>query len=272
MKLHGFSLLFKPEISNGTGIREKTKQGKRPAPQKKMSVQKKAVFLCSLSALFYSGAFLLNKKALKPVEHPVYFAPPDLIRHFSFGFSEIYADLLWIRLIQNIDFCSAERGVPRYDGHTSHQCEKGWSYKITDTLTELAPRFQAPYMISGAIMSVIMRDKEGAKKIYDKGVQRFPDNWRLLFNAGYHYLMEIQDRQKGAELFLKAAESGGPPWLYDLSVHQYEEAGRLHTARKILLEMLQNSDIQLLRRHIKNRLMENNQKIRQMESMKKTSS
>ena len=214
----------------------------------------------------------MNKKSLKSTEHPVYFAPPDLIQHFSFGFPDIYADLLWIRLIQNIDFCSAERGIPRYDGQTSHQCDKGWSYKVTNTLTELVPRFEAPYMISGAIMSVIMRDKEGAKKIYDKGIQRFSNNWRLFFNAGYHYLMEIQDKKKGAELFLKAAQNGGPPWLYDLSVHQYEESGKLYTARKILQEMLQNNDMKLLRQHIKKQLMENKHKIQQMESAKKTSS
>ena len=225
-----------------------------------------ALFFCSLAVLFYAGTLFLNKKYLVSSNHPVYFAPPTFIRHFSFGFPDLYADFLWIRLIQNVDFCNAQQGIPRYDGKASYQCEKGWSYKMTDTLTELAPRFLAPYLISGSIMSVIMRDKEGAKKIYDKGLERFPDNWKLFFNAGYHYLLEIKDREKGAELFFKAAENGGPLWLYDLSAKQYEESGKLLVARQILRELLQLSRVESVRRHIQKRLIENEQRIRKLES------
>ena len=224
-----------------------------------------AFFFCFLAVLFYTGTLLLNKKYLESSNHPVYFAPPTLIRHFSFGFPDLYADFLWIRLIQNVDFCNAQQGIPRYDGKTSYQCEKGWSYKMTDTLTELAPRFLAPYLISGSIMSVIMRDKEGARKIYDKGMKMFPDNWKLFFNAGYHYLLEMKDREKGAELFLKAAQSGGPPWLYELSAKQYEESGKLLLARQILQELLQLSRMESVRRHIEERLRENERQIRQLE-------
>ena len=225
---------------------------------------KTTLVFCSFALFFYCGTLLLNKKYLEEVNHPVYFAPPTLIRHFSFGFPDLYADFLWIRLIQNVDFCNAQQGIPKYDGHTSYQCEKGWSYKMTDTLTELVPRFLAPYLVSGSIMSVIMGDREGARKIYDKGIKRFPNNWKLFFNAGYHYLLEIQDREKGAELFLKAAQNGGPQWLYDLSATQYEESGKLLVARQILQELLQNSHLGLVRQHIQKRLKENEEKIKQL--------
>ncbi|MCY4512267.1 MAG: hypothetical protein OXB86_01100 [Bdellovibrionales bacterium] len=224
-----------------------------------------ALFFCSLAILFYSGTLFLNNKYLEEANKPIYFAPPTLIKHFSFGFSDLYADFLWIRLIQNVDFCNAQQGIPEYAGKSLYQCKKGWSYKMTDTLTELAPRFLAPYLISGSIMSVIMRDREGAQKIYDKGMKRFPDNWKLFFNAGYHYLLEMKDREKGAELFLKAAQNGGPPWLYDLSIKQYEESGKLLIARQILEELLEYSRLESVRRHIKERLRENEQRIKQLE-------
>lgn len=232
--------------------------------KKTMLKNPKVPFFGLMALILYSGTLLLNKKYLETVNYPVYFAPPALIRHFSFGFPDFYADLLWIRLIQNIDFCNAQQGIPKYDGRTSYQCEKGWSYKMTDTLTELAPRFLVPYLISSSIMSVIMGDREGAKKIYDKGIRRFPDNWKLFFNAGYHYLLELQDQEKGAELFLRAAQNGGPLWLYDLSAKQYEESGKFLMARQILQEFLRNSQLEFVRQHIKERLKENEEKIKQL--------
>lgn len=233
----------------------------------KSLIKSRTTFLfCGLAISFYSGTFLLNNRYLETSSHPVYFAPPTLIRHFSFGFPDLYADFLWIRLIQNVDFCNAMQGIPQYDGKTSYKCEKGWSYKMTDTLTELAPRFLAPYLISGSIMSVIMRDREGASKIYDKGMERFPDNWKLFFNAGYHYLLEMQDKEKGAELFLKAAYNGGPLWLFDLSAKQYEESGKFLIARKVLQELLQHSRLESVRRHIKERLRENERRMRELKS------
>lgn len=181
---------------------------------------------------------MVSKPVLSKLEKPIYFAPPKLIMHFSFGFSEIYADLLWLRLIQDIDFCNTEKGIPIYDGQRKYQCEKGWSYKMVDALTELAPRFLKPYEVGGSIMSVIMGDKEGAKRIYDKGVKRFPKEWRLHFSAGYHYLVELKDKKRAAELLIKSADHGGPQWLYGLAAQQYGAMGEYFLAKKVLQDFL----------------------------------
>ena len=191
-------------------------------------------------SLFFSGSlvFLQHFSLEKQEKKPFYFAPPELIRHFSFGFPDLYADILWMRLIQDIDFCSSSKGLPVYDGKTKYQCEKGWSYKMTSAITELAPRFLSPYEISGSIMSVIMRDKLGAKKIYDKAVKNFPKNWKIHFSAGYHYLIELKEEERAAELLKKAADLGGPHWLYALAAKTYGKMGKLFLSREILIEAI----------------------------------
>ena len=175
----------------------------------------------------------------KQTSRPFYFAPPEIISQFSFGFSEIYADILWMRLLQDIDFCSSTKGLPLYDGKTKYQCEKGWSYKMTSAITELAPRFLAPYEISGSIMSIIMGDRLGAQKIYDKAVQRFPGNWRIHFSAGYHYLMELKEEEKAAPLLIRSADLGGPFWLYALAAKTYGKIGKLLLSKEILLQAIE---------------------------------
>ena len=88
-------------------------------------------------------------------------------------------------------------------------------------------------------MSVIMGDKMGAKKIYDKGVKRFPNHWNLLFHAGYHYLWELEDEKRGTELLLQSARNGGPKWLYNLAAKNYKKTGKLLLAREILQEFME---------------------------------
>ena len=209
-------------------------------------------------------AFLYPLETTKQNKKPFYFAPPELIRHFSFGFSDLYADILWMRLIQDIDFCSSQKGLPVYDGKTKYQCEKGWSYKMTEAVTELAPRFLSPYEISGSIMSIVMGDKAGAKKIYDKGVKNFPNNWKMHFSAGYHYLLELKEEEKAAELLIRAADLGGPYWLYALAAKTYGKIGKLLLSREILIEAIKKDVTGNYKKALEMRLKKVEQKIKKL--------
>ena len=195
-------------------------------------------FLVCLSGAFFMSLLFFNRVVEKPPPRPLYFAPSHLIRHFSFGFSDLYADILWVRLVHDIDFCNSKQGIPIYDGREIRQCEKGWSFKMTSAITELAPRFVRPYEISGSILSVIMKDKQGAKQIYDKAVKNFPQHWRLHFSAGYHYLLELKREEEAARLLTKAADLGGPPWLYVLAAKTYSQMGKLLLAQAVLADAI----------------------------------
>ena len=221
--------------------------------------------LAFLSFCFYSGILIFSKPPLKVSQSkPIYLSPPAAIKHFSFGFSDLYADILWLRLIQDIDYCGPEAGIPVYDGKTKYKCEKGWSYKMADAITELAPKFAKPYKVAGSIMSVIMNDKEGAKKIYDKGMRRHPNDWRLHFNAGYHYLFELEDEKKAAQILKKAADSGGPQWLYSLVASQYKKEGKYFLARKILLDFLKKDKAGIYKKAIEKKLSDLEREMRRM--------
>ena len=217
-----------------------------------------------LIALFcFLSLFLMSETDIKKRKRkPFYFAPSHLIKHFSFGFSDVYADILWMRLIQDIDFCNSQKGLPKYDGKIKYQCEKGWSFKMTDAITELAPRFLIPYEISGSIMSVMMRDKQGAKKIYDKAIKNFPNDWKIYFSAGYHYLLELKQEKRAAELLIQAADLGGPHWLYALVAKTYGKLGQLFLARDILIEAIKKDITGQYTKALKLRLKKVEQQIR----------
>ena len=187
---------------------------------------------------------------------PYYFAPPEVIRYFTFGYNDIYADLLWVRYIQNADFCNFQKGIPVYDGETKFQCHKGWAYHMAHAITELSPRFKKPYIISGVMMGVLMGDKEGARLILDKAVKQFPKDWDVLFHAGNHYLIELDEPEQAAEYLLEAAKNGGPMWLYSLSAKLYSKSGRSAVAEKLLLKMIQDDPDSPYRKVFEERLEE----------------
>jgi len=186
------------------------------------------------------GIYFFGLEKRSVYRKPYYFAPPEVIKHFAFGYNDIYADLLWVRYIQNADFCRYEQGIPVYDGRTKYKCHKGWAYHMSNAITELAPRFKRPYILSGVIMGVIMGDKEGTRIILDKAVDRFPDDWNVFFHAGHHYLMELNQPRKAADLLLNAAKKGGPIWLYSLSAKLYSESGRLDVAERMIMNLIED--------------------------------
>ncbi|MBC6415262.1 MAG: hypothetical protein GDA46_02605 [Bdellovibrionales bacterium] len=210
-----------------------------------------------LSFLFFGVNLLFFQKSFQKKDKPLfYFAPSKNIKHFSLGFQEIYADILWMRLLQNVDFCSSQKGLPIYDGEKKYECKEGWSYKMTEAITELSPRFLAPYELVTPIMSIIMGDKLGAKKIYDKALINFPNNWRLHFNASYHYLIELENHEKAIPLLLKTADLGGPFWLYSLAAKSSKKIGKLLMAKEILQEAIKNNRSKKFREKFKKELKE----------------
>ena len=147
---------------------------------------------------------------------PLYWTPPVFLKHFSLGYRDFLADLLWLRLIQSADFCSFEKGRPVYKGQTQ-QCDLGWSYRVADLITDFSPRFKEPYLFSTVMLSVFTGDKKGAENILQKGLKIFPTDWRLNFYSAYFYSFEVKKPKKSAFYARMSADHGGPQWLYGFS-------------------------------------------------------
>ncbi len=163
--------------------------------------------------------------------------PPQMVEHLAFGYRETMADLLWIRLLQDAHICEqVEGGVAHVEGvvREGPACHLSWVYLMMDQLTDLAPRWKLPFSIMGTMLSVIVDDREGARRILEKAIQRFPHDWEFRFQAGYHYLWEVKDEARAAELMLQAAHRGAPPWVYALAANLMSQQGQAAVARAVL--------------------------------------
>ncbi|WP_413293260.1 tetratricopeptide repeat protein [Bdellovibrio sp. HCB185ZH] len=203
-------------------------------------------FVLIVFSQFYSSSLNSHKNA--------FIAPPPMLERFTFGYGEIMADSLWVRLVQDLDYC--EQAIAK------NTCRNNsWVYHMVDTTTNLSPKFRIAYAVGGLALTILITDIEGATKIFDKSVAAFPKDWPILYRAAYHYLYEVKDSKKAADLLIQAANNGAPPWTRTLAGRLYSDSGNIELAEKLLEEMkASGQDKELIERL--------EQKIRDMKSDK----
>ncbi|MCM2282246.1 MAG: hypothetical protein NDI61_10410 [Bdellovibrionaceae bacterium] len=254
---------------------------------------------CGIALIRFAGD--RNSTLAAAYSRPL-FAPPEAIKYVTFGYSEVMADSLWIRVIQDIEYCEnvedsdkareAEaidwdqlspeeqhrRSLPpalsgdRSLHREKSRCDKGWVYNYIHAITELAPRFRMPYSAGATIMSVMVDDREGARLIYEKGIKQFPEDWTMSYRAAYHYLYEVDDPVRAAELLILAGDKGAPYWVKLLASRLYTASGRAELAKPILEETLATTPEGPAADRLRQRLREVEEVLRRAQSRPETSS
>lgn len=164
---------------------------------------------------------------------PREYAPVPQVEHVAFGFRMPLADLLWLRAIQDFDYC--EQLI------TERDCKnKSWLFKILNAVTELSPDFLIAHRYGALALSVVVSDVQGATIIWDKAVDRFPKSWAIPYNAGTHAILEEKNPAKAAKYYEIAAQRGAPPWLYSLSAKLYSETGQKEAALKLYQQSVED--------------------------------
>jgi hypothetical protein len=197
----------------------------------------------------------LNRPAdFKREDH--FLAPPKDLVHFTFGYNETMADTLWIRSIQDFDYCEQKINKTMCKGNS-------WLFRILDVVSDLSPHFRAVHSMGPIALSIIISDIEGASKIFDKATERFPNDWVILGRAAYHALYEENDKPKAARLLKQAAQNGGPYWYYSLAGRLYAEGGEMELGEALLKDLKESGQPDYLIERLTQRLedFKKNQKI-----------
>lgn len=180
----------------------------------------------------------LTFRSISHEEPKIFIPPPPIIRHFHFGYRETMADLFWIRVVQDFSVCEQQVAGALTSSNSVVTCNKGWVFKMLDLITDLAPRFKMPFYYGATNLSVLVNDPIGAKIIFDKGVKNMPDSWDILYRAGYHYMIELKDKETAANLLVRAGKNGAPAWVYSLAGRLYTEEGKADLAKSVLNDIL----------------------------------
>lgn len=133
-------------------------------------------------------------------------------------------------------------------------CFKGWTYQMLDAISKLAPQFHLVYTAGATSLSVIGNDPIGAKLIFDRGIEVFPRRWKILYPAAYHYLYELLNIRKAADLLKQAQKHGAPYWLGSLASRLYTQLGQLNIALTLLLNYEKTLTDEKLKKKVRKRI------------------
>ncbi len=158
--------------------------------------------------------------------------PPPRLEYFSFGYQASISSMLWVRAIQDFDYCEVQLAKNLCKGNS-------WLFQILDTAVRLSPDFKEVYLSGALSLSVLVSDVTGAAQLFLKGTRMFPENFQLAYRAGYHALIEEKNEAQAATYFLQAAKIQGKEgtWLYSLATSLMSKTGQKDAAIQIYRDM-----------------------------------
>src|SRR5437879_5174128 len=107
--------------------------------------------------------------------------PVRYIRLVALSFDSILADLYWIRFIQDTPLQPADEATGKKLANELFAAEV------------LDPAFRPIYVHGPVLLSVLGNQHCASLKVSERGMRRFPAEWRLPFNAGYVCFAELGD-------------------------------------------------------------------------------
>lgn len=183
----------------------------------------------------------------------IFIGPSKNVTNFTFGYKDALSSIFWVRVVQDFHVCDQKPEKVKYPGYRAGMdpvedvltrqlpqptCENGWVYQMLDVISDLDPTFRSVFLDGGTMLSVMVDDREGASKIFRKGVEAYPNDWEVLYRAAYHELFEMQDAKAAEKLMYRAAENGAPQWTYSLAAKLSSRTGQAAMALSVLENVL----------------------------------
>jgi hypothetical protein len=205
-----------------------------------------------LAALLAASAMLVRRidriRDDEPLQEVLYIPSPKVVKRMSLGYSGLLADIYWTRVVQ-------------YFG-TKHKA-KAKQYLILDPLLEMTTTLDPKLLPAYQFGSVFLAQKppEGAgdplaaTRLVEKGIRENPQAWRLYYDLGYIYWIELKDAAKAADAFNRGSKiPGAQPWMQVMAAALAGHAGETETAIYMWTNILNSSEDADLKANAINRL------------------
>jgi tetratricopeptide (TPR) repeat protein len=159
------------------------------------------------------------------LEEVLYISSPKVLKRMSLGYDGLLADIYWTRAVQ-------------YYGNKHHVGAERYDLlaPLLEITTALDPHLLVAYEYGSNFLSPKPPNGAGmperAIQLQEFGIRNNPNEWKLYYELGFIYYMELKDYASAAKAFARG--SGVPnahPFLRILAGRMAERAGDLQTAR-----------------------------------------
>ena len=217
------------------------------------SLRNNAAFAVLISLLLGASILLVRQtdrvRDGEPLQEVLYIPSPKVAKRLSLGYSGLLADIYWTRAVQ---YFGAK--------HKAKAHEYVILEPLLDTTTTLDPQLVPAYEFGSIFLSQKppegAGDPQAAARLVEKGIRENPSAWRLYYNLGYIYWLEMKDPAKAADAFARGAKvPGAHPFLRVMAAALTAHAGETETATYMWTNILNESEDPALRANAKKRLL-----------------
>jgi hypothetical protein len=211
-----------------------------------------ACYALLVAMLLAASAMLVRKtdrvRADEPLQEVLYIPSPKVVKRMSLGYSGVLADIYWTRVVQ-------------YFGEKHRAKAKQYLIlaPLLDMTTTLDPKLLPAYQFGSVFLA--QKPPEGAgdpmaaAKLVEKGIRENPEAWRLYYDLGYIYWLELKNPAKAADVFERGSKiPGAHPWMSVMAAALAAHAGETETAIYMWSNILNSTSDKALRANAINRL------------------
>ena len=119
----------------------------------------------------------------------------DFIKIISFGNYRFISSYYWTKTLLDADV-----------EHVKNR-EKSWLFYRFKLIADLDKSFYENYLHGGIYLSIIKDDTLGAEIIFNRGLEVFPNDYRLMYNAAFNYHFQLRDFNSSLILYQKIRQS-----------------------------------------------------------------
>jgi len=212
-----------------------------------------AAYVLLLAFLLTASTLLVRKldrlREDQPLLEVLYIPSPKVVKRMSLGYTGLLADVYWTRVVQ-------------YFGHRHKAKAKHYLLlePLLDMTTTLDPQLLPAYQFGSVFLAQKppegAGDPEAAARLVEKGIAENPTAWRLYYDLGYIYWLELEDPLRASKAFDKGSKiPGAQPWMGVMAALLAGRAGETDTAVYMWTNILNSTEDKNLRENASNRLL-----------------
>jgi tetratricopeptide (TPR) repeat protein len=169
------------------------------------------------------------------LEEVLYISSPQALKRLSLGYDGLLADIYWTRAVQYF-------GQKHFAGATRYDLLA----PLLEITTALDPHLTVAYEFGSTFLAAQPPNGAGlpqkAIALTEYGIRENPDEWRLYYDLGFIYYMELKDYKGAADAFARGSRvPNAHPWLKLMAAQMAEHAGDLQTARMMWVATYQTT-------------------------------
>jgi len=186
-----------------------------------------AVLACSMTGAMATLYAIDHRRRTTVAQEALYLRSSKVLRRLSLGYTGLLADIYWTRAVQ-------------YFGQQHHAGSSDFRLlaPLLEVTTELDPRLFPAYEFGANFLAPKPPNGAGlpgsALALMRYGIEHNPGQWRLYYNLGFLYYIELKDYAHAADAFAQGAQLPVTnQFMPVLAAQMAQHAGEFETARML---------------------------------------